>query len=96
MNDLIDRSVAEHANYALADRKALLRELDRARKSHLAYDLGEHGEGINAVGTALLDSYGRPVAISIPVPEQRFAQQRPILEKALLNFRERMKKLLVK
>jgi DNA-binding IclR family transcriptional regulator len=80
----------------LRNRRALLREIEQVRRSHLAYDLGEHGEGINAVGTALLDAFGRPLAISIPVPAQRFAQQKPMLERTLLSFREQIKKLLFK
>ena len=89
--DLIDTSLAEHPHHTLKNRKALLREIDEARASHLAFDLGEHGEGICAVGTALLDASGRPVAISVPVPAQRFADVRADVAKKLLGFRERIK-----
>ncbi|MDF2115021.1 IclR family transcriptional regulator [Roseiarcaceae bacterium H3SJ34-1] len=95
-DDLIAKSLEEHKSHGLRNRRTLLREIEQVRRSHLAYDLGEHGEGINAVGTALLDAFGRPLAISIPVPAQRFAQQKPMLERTLLNFREQIKKLLFK
>lgn len=93
--DLIEKSVAEHPDYPLGDRRKLERQVAEARRKHLAFDLGEHGEGIHAVGAALLDAYGRPLAISIPVPEQRFAQQRDALAQKLLDFRERVRRILV-
>jgi DNA-binding IclR family transcriptional regulator len=89
--DLIEKSLAEHPDHPIADRPALLRELDGIRRTHLAVDLEEHGEGISALGTALLDLFGRPIAISIPVPSQRFAEQRDALAQSLLAFRERIK-----
>lgn len=89
--ELIDKSLAEHPQHKLKNRKALLREIEDARESHLAYDLGEHGEGICAIGTALLDGFGRPVAISVPVPVQRFAEAREALAEKLHHFREKIK-----
>lgn len=35
-----------------------------------------------------------PMAVSIPVPTQRFETVRPVLEKALPGFRERMLEVL--
>ena len=96
IEDLIAKSIEEHPRHGLRNRKALLREIEQVRRSHLAYDLGEHGEGINAVGTALLDGFGRPLAISIPVPAQRFAHQKQMLERTLLGFREEIKRLLIR
>lgn len=90
-DDLIDKSLAEHPAHKLKNRKALLRELEETRASKLAYDLGEHGEGICAIGTALLDGFGRPLAISVPVPAQRFEDVREDVAKKLREFRERIK-----
>jgi len=84
---LVDKSVSEHPDHRLADLAKLLREFDTIRRRSLAFDLGEHDIGISAVGTALLDSFGRPVAISIPAPTHRFNAERDALAKALLSFR---------
>ena len=73
---LIDKSVAEHPEHPLADRAKLLRELDAVATQDLAFDLGEHDVGISAVGAAVLDAFGRPVAVSIPAPTHRFNAER--------------------
>ena len=75
---LIDKSVADHPDHPLADRAKLLRELDSVRRKNLAYDLGDHDVGIGAVGAAVLDAYGRPVAVSIPAPTHRFNAEREV------------------
>jgi len=86
---LIAKSVAEHPGHPL-DRKKLLRQLETARRKHLAFDLGEHGEGISAVGVATLDNFGRPVAVSVPAPTHRFDARRDALAEALTRFRAKM------
>jgi DNA-binding IclR family transcriptional regulator len=88
---LIEKSVAAHEDHPLEDRAKLLKEIETARRKHLAYDLGEHDVGIGAVGVATLDSFGRPVAVSIPAPTHRFAARRDELSKALITFREKMR-----
>ena len=94
--DLIGKSVAEHPDHPLTDCPRLLAELDQIRRSHLAYDVEEHGRGISAIGTALLDMFASPVAISIPVPSQRFHEQRQVLAEKLLVFRERIKQMVTR
>jgi DNA-binding IclR family transcriptional regulator len=57
----------------IVSRKALLVELAQVRRDGVAVDGEEHTEGICAVGAAVLDSAGDPVAaISVPVPTPRF------------------------
>lgn len=92
--ELIDKSLADHPDFPLQSRAKLERELEETRRTHLAFDIEEHGEGISAVGTALLDVFGRPLAISIPVPSQRFEEQRALLAAELTGFRERLKSTL--
>ncbi|MDB5568940.1 MAG: IclR family transcriptional regulator [Hyphomicrobiales bacterium] len=94
--ELIDKSLSEHPGYPLRNRRALLREIETVRQTHLAYDLGEHGDGISAIGTAFLDVFGRPLAVSIPAPSARFDEHRKLLAKSLLAFRERVKPLLTR
>jgi DNA-binding IclR family transcriptional regulator len=94
--ELIDRSVAEHPEFPLRDRARLRREVAAVRKSHLAFDREEHGKGISAIGTALLDGFGRPIAISIPAPTARFLESRAELAKQLLAFRERIKPIMTR
>jgi DNA-binding IclR family transcriptional regulator len=87
---LIDKSVASHPGHPLVDRAKLLRQIEMARRQHLAFDLGEHDPGIGAIGVAVFDSFGCPVAVSIPVPWPRFAKRREDLAKALRGFRYEM------
>jgi len=51
----------------------------------VAFDLEEHTEGICAVGTAVFDKVGKPYAISIPVPAQRYHQSIDDLISKLLS-----------
>ncbi|MCK1394350.1 IclR family transcriptional regulator [Bradyrhizobium sp. 1] len=92
--ELIEKSLAEHPEYALASRKRLTDELNDTRRAHLAYDLEEHGAGISAIGTAMIDHFGRPIAVSIPVPTQRFLENRDRLAERLLSFRRRVEPIL--
>jgi DNA-binding IclR family transcriptional regulator len=87
---LIERSAGEHPDHPLSDRAKLARELDAVRRKTLAFDLGEHGYGISAVGVATLDAFGRPVAVSVPAPSHRFNAQRERLSEALLAFRQKL------
>src|SRR5215469_8566460 len=89
--ELIDKSTAEHPDHPLTDHNALMHELGRTRQTHLAFDFEEHREGITVVGTALLDWFGRPIAISIPIPSLRFADRQGQIAASLLHFRERIK-----
>lgn len=87
---LLDKSVASHASHPLADLDKLFREIATARRTRLGFDLGEHDASIGAVGVAVFDAFGRPVAVSIPVPWSRFAKRRDVLAKALRRFRDEM------
>jgi DNA-binding IclR family transcriptional regulator len=91
---LVARSLAEHPQPPLPDIKPLMREIAKIRQSHVAYDVEEHGEGISAAGIALLDVFGRPFAVSIPAPAQRFAEQKAAIAQRLLAFREQLKPLI--
>jgi DNA-binding IclR family transcriptional regulator len=90
---LIDKSVAEYPDHPIADRMKLLRELETIRRKHLAFDLAEHGVGISAVGVAVVDAFGRPVAVSIPAPTHRFNAERAALSQSLAVFREKLRSI---
>ena len=81
---LVGRSLHPHTPYTLTDLNALRREVEECRRTHIAYDRQEHTEGITAIGTALIDPLGRPLAVSIPVPTTRFDHQE---ERLLVELR---------
>src|SRR5690349_13387573 len=62
----------------------LLADLKAARRTGVAYDREEHTLGICAVGVALHDPLGNAVAISVPVPSQRFADRQTFITERLL------------
>lgn len=62
------------------DMNALMNELDAIKKSGLAYDLGQHSEGISAIGFAFLDMTGDILSISVPVPSSRFEATKKTVE----------------
>ena len=68
----------------------LLADLQAARKTGVAYDREEHTLGICAVGVALQDPLGNTVAISVPVPSQRFHHQHAHIAERLLATKHAM------
>jgi DNA-binding IclR family transcriptional regulator len=93
---ILGKSLAEHPQRGVADPAKLLREIESVRRKHLAFDLGEHDEGISAVGVAVLDAFGRPVAVSIPAPTHRFHAEREAMVAALTRFRAKMLSILAR
>lgn len=93
---LLRKSMAEHPEFPVRNHRALMREIQEARRTHVAFDLEEHAKGVNAVGVAMLDALGRPVAVSIPTPTQRYPEQRDRLVASILEFRERAMAVLSK
>lgn len=85
--DRCDRLLAgplqRYTGATITDRAALAAALAEVQRTGIAWDVGEHSEGICAVGSAFVDPLGRDFAISIPVPESRFAEKRDALAAAL-------------
>jgi IclR family transcriptional regulator, acetate operon repressor len=65
----------------------LLKELRAARKSGIAFDREEHTVGICAAGVVMRDLLGNDVAISVPVPAQRFHAQEKLIAERLIATR---------
>jgi DNA-binding IclR family transcriptional regulator len=62
----------------------LLKELKGVRKSGIAFDREEHTIGICAAGVVTRDLLGNYVAISVPVPVQRFDENQGLIADRLL------------
>jgi DNA-binding IclR family transcriptional regulator len=87
---LIGKSYEQRTPNTLTRLKDLIKDLNAARKSGVALDREEHTLGICAVGVALQDSFGNPVAISVPVPAQRFEKQHAHIAARLLATKRAM------
>jgi DNA-binding IclR family transcriptional regulator len=74
----------------LIDRESLEQELKEIRRSGVAFDREEHTLGICAVGMALQAPNGNWLAISVPLPAQRFYGQEDRLVEALADTVERI------
>ncbi len=62
----------------------LLEDIQAVRSNGYAVDQEEHAPGICAAGVAMRDMLGNYVAISVPVPTQRFQQERAKICERLL------------
>lgn len=69
---------------------ALRKELERVRAEGVAYDREEQTEGVCAVGAALPGVGEQMVAVSVPVPAQRFYGRESVLAAALLEWVEKV------
>jgi DNA-binding IclR family transcriptional regulator len=74
---------------------SLLADLKMARATGVAYDREEHATGICAAGVALYDPLGNAVAISVPVPAQRFAGRENELAARLLATKQALEARMV-
>jgi DNA-binding IclR family transcriptional regulator len=71
---LIGTSYEQRTPHTLTRLDDLLRDLKAVRKTGIAIDREEHTHGICAAGIVTRDPLGNFVAISVPVPAQRFHQ----------------------
>jgi DNA-binding IclR family transcriptional regulator len=69
---------------------ALRKELEQVKAEGIAYDREEQSEGICAVGAVLKNVGDERVAVSVPVPSQRFYRREAELAQALLAWVERV------
>lgn len=69
---------------------ALRHDLERVRAEGVAYDREEQSEGICAVGVALSGVTDQRVAVSVPVPAQRFYGREAELARTLLTWAEKV------
>jgi DNA-binding IclR family transcriptional regulator len=90
LDQVLSRPLKEFTDKTITDPEKIAKEVRRARRSCLAFDIEEHTEGICAIGTFFLDPLGRAFALSIPVPTARFKRVRKELEAQLLSCRERV------
>jgi DNA-binding IclR family transcriptional regulator len=81
---LIGKSYEQRTPKTITRLNDLLKDLKAARKSGIALDREEHTLGICAAGIVMTDFTGNHVAISVPVPAQRFAEQQARIAKSLL------------
>jgi DNA-binding IclR family transcriptional regulator len=81
---LIGRAYESRTPKTLKRFEQLLEELKVARRNGIAFDREEHTLGVCAVGVALHDPLGNAVAISVPVPTQRFPDRQNLIAERLL------------
>jgi IclR family transcriptional regulator, acetate operon repressor len=81
---LIGRAYKPRTPKTLQRIDTLLADLKTARRTGIAYDREEHTLGVCAVGVALRDPLGNSVAISVPVPSQRFPDRHSMIAERLM------------
>jgi DNA-binding IclR family transcriptional regulator len=69
---------------------ALRREIEVVCRAGVAFDREEHTTGISAVGAVLGDFGTERLAVSVPVPTQRFLGRQDELAAALRGWVERV------
>jgi DNA-binding IclR family transcriptional regulator len=81
---LIGKSYERRTPKTLTRLDDLIDDLAAVRRSGVAFDREEHTLGICAAGVAMRDLLGNSVAISVPVPTQRFHDRRAHIAERLL------------
>lgn len=87
VEELLPSRLASYSPATLTSRSALIAELQRVRETGVAIDREEHTDGIWAAGFAVRDTFGTPVAVSVPVPAMRAAGREPEVVAALTAAR---------
>ncbi len=85
---LLPEQLARYTSRTITDRDVLLAELKEVRKAGISFSLEEYADGVCSVGTLITKGVERAVAISIPVPAQRFYGREEELLAALASARE--------
>jgi DNA-binding IclR family transcriptional regulator len=92
---LIGASYEQRTPRTLTRLEDLLKDLKSVRKTGVAFDREEHTQGICAAGVATRDPLGNVIAISVPVPAQRFYQHQRNIAAQLRATNEAMERRLL-
>jgi DNA-binding IclR family transcriptional regulator len=87
---LLGRTYAARTPKTITAIEPLLTELKTVRRTGVAFDREEHTAGICAAGVAMHDPLGNAVAISVPVPSQRFVNRQALIAERLLATKRAM------
>jgi DNA-binding IclR family transcriptional regulator len=87
---LIGRNYEARTPKTITRIDTLLTELKTVRRTGVAFDREEHTAGICAAGVAMHDPLGNAVAISVPVPSQRFVNRQALIAERLLATKRAM------
>jgi len=87
---LIGKRYEARTPNTLTTLNTLMQDIRTAKRTGVAFDREEHTLGICAAGIALHDPNGNAVAISVPVPSQRFREQQANITKKLLATKRAM------
>lgn len=87
---LLGRSFKPMTPNTITSLETLLAELKTVRRAGFAFDREEHSLGVCAAGVSLHDPLGNAVAISVPVPAQRFGEQADHIAERLLATKRAM------
>ncbi|MDF0603647.1 IclR family transcriptional regulator [Psychromarinibacter sp. C21-152] len=72
----------------------LARVLEQVRATGLSYDIDEHTDGISAIGGGFHDDTGELHAISVPIPSSRFPDKKALVETALRDTLDRVRRMM--
>jgi DNA-binding IclR family transcriptional regulator len=92
---LIGASYEQRTPRTLTRLEDLLKDLKSVRKTGVAFDREEHTQGICAAGVATRDPLGNVIAISVPVPAQRFYQHQRNIAAQLRATKEALERRLL-
>ena len=85
---LIGQSYERRTPKTLTRLNDLIDDLTSVRRSGVAFDREEHTLGICAAGVAMRDMLGNSIAISVPVPAQRFYDRQAQIAERLLATKQ--------
>jgi DNA-binding IclR family transcriptional regulator len=93
--ELIGTSYEQRTPRTLTRLEDLLRDLKTVRKTGVAIDREEHALGVCAAGVVTRDPVGNAVAISVPVPAQRFYKHQRAIVARLQATKEALERHLL-
>jgi len=87
---LVPKTLERFTAHTVTTRSQLIKQVQNVRRTGIAFDEDEHTIGVTAVAIAGRDPYGALFAISIPVPSQRFAEEREVVVETLRDARKEL------
>jgi DNA-binding IclR family transcriptional regulator len=93
--ELIGRKYQRRTKNTKVTFAELAAEMKTVRQTGVAVDIEEHSSGVCATGVALRDPAGNYVAISVPVPSQRFKDEYKMIARRLLETKAALEKQII-